>query len=100
MTEPRDIIKRPVISEKSYALIEQGKYTFEVPIRATKVEVRQAVEAVFGVKVTGVNTSRVHGKVRSRSSRGGARIAGSLPDWKKVVVSLREGDEIAAFKAT
>lgn len=100
MTEPRDIIKRPVISEKSYALIEQGKYTFEVPIHATKVEVRQAVEAVFGVGVTGVNTTRVHGKVRSRGNRGGGKVSGRLPDWKKVIVSLREGDEIEAFKAT
>jgi len=100
MTEPRDIIKRPVISEKSYALIEQGKYTFEVPIHATKVQVRQAVEAVFDVRVTGVNTTRVHGKVRSRNSRGGAKISGRMPDWKKVIVSLREGDEIEAFKAT
>ncbi len=62
MKDPHDIIIRPVISEKSYSLIDQNKYTFIVDPRAAKTEIRQAVEQVFNVRVTAVNTIKVPGK--------------------------------------
>jgi large subunit ribosomal protein L23 len=84
------ILKKPVITEK--ATTDSGirnAYHFRVPVDANKVEVRKAVEALFGVKVIRVNTLRVGGKTRRRGWR-----AGRAPDWKKAMVTLAEGETI------
>ena len=62
--EARDILIRPIVTEKSTALMEQGKYTFRVPLAATKIQIRQAVEQIFKVKVQAVNTMRYEGKLK------------------------------------
>jgi large subunit ribosomal protein L23 len=92
MTNPRDVLLRPVISEKSYRLADDGKYTFIVATDANKTQIRQAVEAVFTVKVTGVNTSNRPGK-RRRTRYGW----GKRPDTKRAIVSLAEGNKIDLF---
>ncbi len=89
---PRDILLRPVISEKTYRLADDGKYTFLVPTDANRTQVRQAVEAVFGVKVTGVNTLNRPGK-RRRTRYGW----GQRPNTKRAIVSLAEGERIDVF---
>lgn len=89
---PRDILMRPVISEKSYGLIDEGKYTFVVAPDANKTEIAIAVEKVFGVKVTGVNTANRQGK-RRRTRRGW----GSRPDTKRAIVTLAAGERIDIF---
>ena len=94
--DPRDIIRRPVISEKSYALLDQNVYTFEVSPDANKVEIRQAVEAIFGVRVVNVNTLNRQGK-RKRNRRDGK--VGKRPDRKRAIVSLAEGDRIEIFQS-
>ena len=94
MYDPRDIIIRPVISEKSYEMIEQNRYTFEVAKTATKPQIADAVSEIFGVAVTRVNTINVTGKPRRvRAAKGKTR------DWKKAIVSLKEGDAIEFFQA-
>ena len=88
------VIKRPVITEKSNHLREQeNQYVFEVMGKATKVQVRQAVEQIFGVRVLSVRTSVVRGKVK-RIRRG----LGKLPNWKKAVVNIHADDTIALFE--
>jgi large subunit ribosomal protein L23 len=89
---PRDILLRPVVSEKSYGLLDEGKYTFIVAQDANKVQIRQAVEAVFRVTVTGVNTLNRPGK-RRRTRHGW----GKRPDTKRAIVTLAEGDRIDIF---
>jgi large subunit ribosomal protein L23 len=87
-------IIRPLVTEHSSAAYqERGEYTFEVAPNATKPAIRQAIEALFGVKVTGVWTSNQRGKIR----RAG-RTAGRRNDWKKAIVTLREGDSIDVFE--
>jgi large subunit ribosomal protein L23 len=86
---PRDILIKPVVSEKSYRLEDEGKYTFIVAPGANKTQIRQAVEAVFRVKVTGVNTVNRPGK-RRRTRYGW----GKRPDTKRAIVSLAEGERI------
>ena len=95
MKDPRDVIIAPVVSEKSYALIEQNVYTFVVHNDAAKPEIRSAIEAIFNVKVTNVNTLNRKGKsVRNR--RTGKQ--GSRPSRKRAIVTLAEGDSIDLFK--
>ncbi|MCF8549341.1 MAG: 50S ribosomal protein L23 [Pontimonas sp.] len=84
--DPRDVIVRPIVSEKSYTLIDQGKYTFEVDPRATKTEIKLAVEKIFNVKVSSVNTLNKTGKTR-RTKFG----AGKRKDTKRAIVSLASG---------
>ena len=84
--DPRDIIFAPVISEKSYRLIDQGKYTFEVDPRSNKTEIKLAIEQIFDVKVDKVNTLNRTGK--TRRTRFGL---GKRKDTKRAIVSLREG---------
>jgi len=91
---PRDIIIRPVVSEKSYAALDGNVYTFIVAGDANKIEIRHAVEEIFGVKVTNVNTVNRKGK-RKRNRRTGGY--GSRPDSKRAIVSLSEGDAIEIF---
>jgi large subunit ribosomal protein L23 len=95
ISDPRDILIRPVVSEKSYGLSDVGKYTFIVAPDANKTQIRQAVEAVFGVKVTQVNTVNRPGK-RKRTRHGW----GKRNDTKRAIVSLVEGDRIDIFGPT
>ncbi len=91
--QARDIILRPIISEKSYDLIEQGKYCFEVHPKAKKIEIGKAIEEIFNVHVTKVNTSNVKGKKRRQGYTSGRR-----KDRKKAIVTLKEGDNIEFFE--
>jgi large subunit ribosomal protein L23 len=91
---PRDIIIRPVVSEKSYAAFDANVYTFLVAPDANKIEIKHAVESVFGVTVTNVNTLNRKGK-RKRNRRTGSY--GTRPDSKRAIVSLAEGDTIEIF---
>jgi large subunit ribosomal protein L23 len=92
ISSPRDVLLRPVISEKSYRLADEGKYTFLVAPDANRTQIRQAVEAIFSVRVTGVNTLNRPGK-RRRTRYGW----GKRPDTKRAIVSLAEGDRIDVF---
>jgi large subunit ribosomal protein L23 len=91
--DPRAVIVRPVISEKAYALIAAGKYTFRVDDRAHKFEIKDAVEQAFGVEVVKVRTS----KVRAKPKRRGLH-AGKSRSWKKAVVELAPGETIELFE--
>jgi large subunit ribosomal protein L23 len=84
--DPRDILLAPVVSEKSYGLLDENKYTFLVDPRANKTEIKIAVEQVFGVKVAAVNTLNRQGKAR-RTRIG----VGKRKDTKRAIVTLREG---------
>ena len=95
MKDPRDIILAPVVSEKSYGLIEQGVYTFKVHPSASKPEISDAVESIWGVTVLKVNTLNRKGKV-TRARRTGR--AGSKPDTKRAIVTLAAGAEIPLFE--
>lgn len=86
----RDIILRPIITEKSVTLSAENKYTFAVDPKANKLEIRGAIESIFKVKVLKVNTLNVKGK----PTRWGRRYKGHKSDWKKAVVTLKEGDKI------
>jgi large subunit ribosomal protein L23 len=90
---PRDVILAPVVSEKSYSLIEVNKYSFKVHSKAHKTQIRQAVEELFDVKVVSVNVARVQPKPKRRGVHRGVR-----PGWKKAIVELREGDKIEIFE--
>ncbi len=89
----RQIIVEPVISEKSYALMADGRYTFRVNDRAHKTQIRHAVEEIFSVKVASVRTSRV----RSKPKRRGVH-AGTTRGWKKAIVELAPGEKIELFE--
>ena len=95
MKDPRDIILAPVVSEKSYALIEQGVYTFRVHNSATKPEIHDAVRAIWGVDVVKVNTLNRKGKAQRvrKSNRIGHR-----PSTKRALVTLAAGQEIPLFE--
>ncbi len=99
MKDPRQIIVRPILTEKSVAQTVQRKYTFEVTPVANKIEIRQAVEALFpGTRVSEVNTMMVRGKTRRMGGyRRGRRVAGETARWKKAIVTLQSGT-IAAFE--
>ena len=89
---PRDVLLRPVVSEKSYGLLDEGKYTFVVAPDANKTQIKQAVEEVFRVKVTGVNTLNRPGKRRRTRTGWGKRA-----DTKRAIVTLADGDRIDIF---
>ena len=91
--DPRQVLIAPVVSEKSYSLIEENKYSFRVHDRAHKTQVRQAVEQLFDVTVEGVNIVKVQPKPKRRGMTKGTK-----PGWKKAVVQLREGDRIEIFE--
>ncbi len=84
--DPRDVLLSPVVSEKSYALLDQGKYTFVVDPRSNKSEIKKAVETIFGVKVESVHTMNRTGK--TRRTRFGT---GKRKDTKRAVVTLKDG---------
>jgi large subunit ribosomal protein L23 len=91
--ESRHVLIRPVVSEKSYALMSDGKYTFRIHDRAHKTQVAQAVEEIFGVHVTAVRTSHVRSKPKRRGLHSGRSRA-----WKKAVVQLAPGERIELFE--
>ena len=90
---PRDVILAPVVSEKSYSLIDNNAYTFLVHPRANKTEIRQAVEKIWGVTVVKVNTTNRKGKTKRFRATQGRRA-----DTKRAVVKLAEGDRIEIFE--
>lgn len=85
----RDIIKRPIVTEQSMNLSADNKYTFEVDLRANKIEIRNAIQTIFNVKVTKVTTSRLPGKLKRRG-----RVVGTTSERKKAIVTLAEGHQI------
>ena len=87
------VIIRPVISEKSYALIAEGKYTFRVHERSNKTQIAQAVERAFGVRVAAVRTSQVRAKPKRRGLHHG-----KTRSWKKAIVQLAPGERIELFE--
>ncbi|MEX2586911.1 MAG: 50S ribosomal protein L23 [Actinomycetota bacterium] len=89
----RDVIIRPVVSEKSYELIEENSYTFIVHPDANKVHIRQAVEEIWGVRVVSVNTINRKGKVKANRLSRGVR-----NNTRRAVVKLAEGDKIELFE--
>jgi large subunit ribosomal protein L23 len=91
--DPRQVIIRPVVSEKSYALMADGKYTFRVHDRAHKTQIAQAVEEIFEVHVREVRTA----KVRSKPKRRGLH-SGRNRSWKKAIVKLAPGERIELFE--
>jgi large subunit ribosomal protein L23 len=91
---PRDIVLKPVVSEKSYALYDENVYTFLVADDANKIEIKKAIEEIFSVKVTNVNTLTRKGK-RKRNRRTGGW--GKRSDQRRAIVSLAEGDRIEIF---
>lgn len=95
MKDPRDVIIEPVVSEKSYGLLDENVYTFKVARGASKPEIRDAVQAIFDVKVLKVNTLNRKGKsVRNRRTG----ITSKRPDAKRAIVTLAEGDSIDLFE--
>ncbi len=95
MKDPRDVILEPVVSEKSYGLIDRNVYTFIVHPDASKPEIRDAVRSIFGVTVVKVNTLNRKGKAK-RNRRTGK--VGARPDRKRALVTLAEGDSIDLFE--
>jgi len=91
--DARTVIVRPVVSEKSYALIAEGKYTFRVNDRAHKTQIAAAVEEIFDVGVAAVHTSRVRAKPKRRGLQ-----SGKTRGWKKAIVQLVPGDRIELFE--
>ena len=87
-----DIIIRPVLTEKSYDGMADKKYAFEVAIDATKIEIKQAIEQIFEVKVASVNTMRIEGKLKRQG-----RTMGRRPERKKAIVTLKEGSKGIEF---
>ena len=96
MKDPREVVLRPVVSEKSYALLDEGVYTFVVHPSANKTEIRQAVESIFNVRVTNVNTLNRKGK-RKRNRRQAT--FGKRPDTKRAIVTLAGDDRIELFES-
>lgn len=91
--ELTEVLRRPIITEKSNAMMAEGKYTFEVARRATKPEIRRAVETLFKVPVTEVRTIAMTGKQRRQGRNVGYR-----PDWKKAIVTVADGKTIEFFE--
>ena len=89
---PNEVLLAPVVSEKSYSLIGEGKYVFRIHPDAHRTQVRQAVEELFGVHVEGVNVLKVQPKPKRRGLSKGVR-----PGWKKAIVQLKPGDTIEIF---
>lgn len=91
--DARDVLIRPIITEKTTALMAENRYTFLVPLTVNKVEIRQAVEHVFKVKVEAINTVRVLGKTKRMGKTQGKR-----SDYKKAIVKLAPGERIEFFE--
>lgn len=91
--DARDVIIRPLVTERSTRLMEENKYTFEVALRATKTDIKRSVEEIFGVDVVKVNTIRMQGKLKRMG-----RFEGRRPDRKKAIVQLAAGQSIEIFE--
>jgi len=95
MIHPRNIVIAPIITEKSGIQLQTNNtYTFKVSMNANKIEIKKAIEHIFSVRVVNVNTIRMMGKPKRLGRYNGKR-----PDWKKAIVTLREGDNIADFES-
>ncbi|CAG7656698.1 50S ribosomal protein L23 [Paenibacillus allorhizosphaerae] len=95
MKNPRDIIKRPIITERSSEMMSDKKYVFEVDIRSNKTEIKQAIEQIFKVKVTNVNTLRMPAKPKRYG-----RYSGYTSEWKKAIVTLSaDSKELEFFES-
>jgi len=92
MRDPHDIIIRPILTEKTYGMMQDKRYAFRVPIDANKYQIKDAVEKVFGVKVKQVNTIKVLGKVKRMGMNIGRR-----PSWKKAIVTLTPDSKAIEF---
>jgi len=90
---PRDLLIRPIVTEKTSVMMADNKYTFRVPVDANKTEIRQAVESIWNVKVLSVTTVKVMGKTRRMGMH-----AGKTSDYKKAIVRLAEGNTIPVFE--
>jgi|SRR5919198_6170522 large subunit ribosomal protein L23 len=90
---PNEVLLAPVVSEKSYSLIDDGKYSFRVHKDAHKTQIRQAVEELFDVHVESVNVIQMRAKPKRRGM-----IRGKRPGWKKAIVQLRQGESIEVFQ--
>lgn len=93
MKTPRDVIIRPVVSEKSYAGLESNRYTFLVHPQANKTEIKEAIQSIWNVRVLAVNTMKRKGKVKRQRFTFGKR-----PDQKRAIVTLARGDAIEIFE--
>ena len=91
---PYDVLRRPVVTEKSTMLAGQNKYVFEVAMAANKPQIREAGQRAFEVKVSAVTTAGVRGRLRRYGRQGG----GQRPSWKKAIVTLAPGDTIEIFE--
>jgi large subunit ribosomal protein L23 len=97
--EITEVLRQGIITEKSVKLQQKNQYTFRVALGATKIDVRRAVEKLFNVQVVSVNTMRMPGKVKMIRRRGSAPQKKEAREWKKAIVTLREGQTIDALKA-
>jgi large subunit ribosomal protein L23 len=93
MKSPRDVIIRPIVSEKSYAGLERSKYTFQVHPNASKTEIKEAIQKIWNVHVVNVNTLTRKGKIKRQRM-----VEGKRPDTKRAIVTLAEGDQIEIFE--
>ncbi|HZW83477.1 MAG TPA: 50S ribosomal protein L23 [Candidatus Deferrimicrobium sp.] len=93
MRNPREVLKRPVVSEKSLGLMEENKYTFIVDTHANKIEIKHAVEEIFKVSVLDVRTMHVKGKFKRQG-----KFSGYTSDKKKAIVTLKAGDKIEVYE--
>jgi large subunit ribosomal protein L23 len=92
MRDLHDVLIRPVITEKTSDMMAQNKYTFRVDKRANKIEIKQAVESIFQVKVTHVRTMNVPGKLKRQG-----RTSGMTAQWKKAIITLKDGQTLPIF---
>jgi len=91
--DARDIILRPLISEKAVAVLDDGKYTFKVRMDANKMQIADSIEKIYNVTVVSVHTMRMHGKMRKVGKFQGRR-----SDWKKAIIELKDGDSIKVLE--
>lgn len=92
----KKILIKPIITEKADMLTKSGQYSFVVNKKANKVEIRKAVESMYSVSVDSVNTAILPGKTKSRNTKSGI-VKGSIPSYKKAIVTLSKGEEINFF---
>ena len=94
MPSNMEILQKPILTEKASALTEKGnRFTFKVDYRANKLQIKQAIEQMYGVSIVDVNTLIVQGKLKSRNTKAGI-VVGRSPKYKKAIVSLKEGETI------
>ena len=93
MRNPHEVLIKPIVTERTTNLMEQNKYTFKVDKDANKIEIKYAVETIFKVNVTDVKTMNVQGKFKRQGRTGGYR-----PDWKKAIVTLKDGQKLPIFE--